>query len=780
MSISQTAGRLVGQRVKRKEDPRLLTGQGEYVDDVVMVHMWHAAFLRSDVAKARITRLDVSAAAAMPGVLAVFTGPELESAQGEVFHSMMGGISPLPFRPLANGDVRFVGDPVALVVAESRYLAEDACELIEVDWEVLEPVVDYASADEPGRGIVNGETTSNVLMALPFRAFSADLKETFANAAHVVETTIESHRYINVPMEGRGILASWHRGRGELEVVMATQAVHQCQEFFSHYLGVAQSKITVSVRDVGGGFGQKMFVGREEAAIVLATRKLGVPVKWIEDRRENLLSAPHARNENGAMRIAIDADGMIEAITVENKVDIGAYAVVPAGMNTALLPGPYKIPRLGFSSSLLFTNTMGKGAYRGPWLFETTAREMMIDYAAHEIGMDPIEIRRRNLLTRADLPFTSPGELVFSEISPAETLEQALEMLDYPAFRREQEAARAEGRWLGLGVSAYVEPSGYTMASLGTESATVRVETNGEVTVLLGSTSHGQGIETTMAQIAADALGVDYDTVTVIQATTHTPFGPGTGGSRTAVISGGATREASLAVRDRLLDVAEHLLEASAHDLDIAEGVIAVKGSPRSSVSVIDVARAVYYNSSALPDDLDTTLEFTSRFRPSRPTTWSNATHLCVVEIDPGTYQARILRYIVSEDCGRMINPMIVEGQISGGVVQGIGGVLLEEFVYDDAGNPLTTTFMDYLLPTTTDVPMIEIGHLETPSSTNPGGFKGVGEGGAIGSHAAVANAVADALAHLGVRVTKTPLGPHEIFNLVQAARAQRAATARE
>lgn len=460
---------------------------------------------------------------------------------------------------------------------------------------------------------------------------------------------------------------------------------------------------------------------------------------------------------------------------MEDKSDIGAYTIVPAAMNTALLTGPYKIPRLGFALSMLFTNTMGKGAYRGPWMFETTAREMMIDYAAHEIGLDPIEVRRKNLLSASDLPYTSPGQLVFSEITPAETFELALSTLDFAAFRREQEAARAEGRWLGLGASIYVEPSGGRGGSLGTESATVRVESDGAVTVLLGSSSHGQGIETTMAQIVADTLGVGFDTVTVVQGTTHTPFGPGTGGSRTAVISGGATREASLGVRQRVLAVAAHLLEASADDLDISGGVIGVKGSPQSALGLTDVARAVYYGAGELPEEVDATLEFTSRFRPSMATTWSNASHLCVVEIDPGTYLTRILRYIVSEDCGRMINPMIVDGQVSGGVVQGIGGVLLEEFVYDENGNPLTTTFMDYLLPTSTDIPMIEIEHLETPSSSNPGGYKGVGEGGAIGSHTAVANTIGDALAHLGVRVTKTPLGPNEIFELVQAARAAQA-----
>jgi carbon-monoxide dehydrogenase large subunit len=771
-STLPVAGRFIGQSVKRKEDQRLLTGHGRYVDDVVMPGMLHAAFLRSDMAKARITRIDLAAARLMPGVRGVFAAEDLDAEGREVFMSMLGGVSALPFRPLANGDVRFGGDPVAIVVAESRYLAEDACELIEVDYEPEDPAVDYRSAGNDGVPVVNGETASNVLASAPFTALAPDLDATFAAAAHVIETTIESHRYVNVPMEGRGIIASWDGGNGELEVVAATQSVHHVREFLSRYLGIPQTKIKVSMRDVGGGFGQKMFMTREETAVVLAAVALGAPVKWVEDRRENLLAGSHARNETGTVRLAIDDDNRIQAITVDNVADIGAYPIVPAMMNVMLLPGPYRIPRLGFSMAMNFTNTMGKGAYRGPWMFETTAREMAIDYAARQIGVDPIELRRRNILSLSDMPYTTAGGDVFTEATPAETLEQALEMLGLDDFRREQEEARRNGRWLGVGVSAYIEPSGSALGSLGTEAATVRLESNGEVTVLVGTSSHGQSIETTMAQVVADSLGVEFDRVTVVQGTTDTPFGPGTGGSRTAVIAGGAVRKASLEVKEKVLRIAAHLMEASVEDLVLEGGAAWVRGTPARTVSITEIIEAALYNAATLPDDIDVGLEANVRFRPALGVTWSNATHVCVVEVDAATYRPKVLRYIVSEDCGRMINPMVVEGQIFGGVVQGLGGVLLEDFVYDAEGTPLTTTFMDYLLPTTTEVPDIEVGHIETPSSSNPGGYKGMGEGGAIGSHAAVANAVGDALAHLGVRITRTPLGPEDIYQLVTAASA--------
>jgi carbon-monoxide dehydrogenase large subunit len=569
-------------------------------------------------------------------------------------------------------------------------------------------------------------------------------------------------------MECRGIVASWSPGRDEIDIVCSTQSVHEARNYFARYLRIPEAGVRVTARDVGGGFGQKMFVFREESAIVLASRLLGRPVKWIEDRRENLVSAAHSRNELGTVRMALAADLTIEAIAVDHVADVGAYPVVPAIMNHQLLPGPYKIPRLGFSMAMVWTNTMGKGAYRGPWMFETTAREMAIDHAARRLGVDPVELRRRNLLSAADLPFTSPGGNTFEEITPRETLEQALEMLGYDDFRREQTQARSDGRLLGLGVAVYVEPSSMQAPTLASEGATVRVESSGKVVAFLGTTSHGQSVETTMAQIVADQLGVDYDDVTIVQADTQsTPWGPGTGGSRTAVVAGGAARAAALAVRDKVLAIAADALEANPTDLDIEHGSVFVKGTPTRAMSMKDVASAAYRFADALAPELSAGLEATVRFRPRSFPTWSNATHLCVVEIDRETCLPRILRYIVSEDCGRMINPRVVEGQIFGGVVQGIGGVMFEDFVYDPEGNPLTTTFLDYLLPTTTEVPTIEVGHIETESTTNPGGYKGMGEGGAIGSHAAVANAIGDALAPLGIDVTSTPLGPNDIHRLM-------------
>jgi carbon-monoxide dehydrogenase large subunit len=771
-TFSPVAARFVGQSVQRKEDKRLLTGHGQYVDDVVVPGMLHGAFLRSDVARATITRLDTSAATELPGVVAVFTWQDFHDQFGEAYHAMLGEELVVP-PPLAITDVRHVGDPIAFVIAESRYVAEDACDLIEVELDEQPAVADYRTAAADTANIVHAAwgLQSNTMMGVPFTPLVADLDETFANAAHVVETTIEQNRYNCVPMEGRGMIAQWHAGRDEIELVASCQSVHETRNFFARYLKIPEANVRVVARDVGGGFGQKMFCFREECAVALASKLLARPVKWIEDRRENLIAGPHSRNEIGTVRLAIDDDLVIQAITIDHTADVGAYPACPAVIDPTLLPGPYRITRSGFAMNMVWSNTMGKAAYRGPWMFETTAREMAIDIAARQAGVDPIEIRRRNLLRHDELPFTNPAGKVFQEITPLETLEQALEMLDLEAFRAEQAQARAEGRLLGLGVSCYVEPTSMSAPTLATEAATIRVEASGKVVAYMGTTSHGQSVETTMAQIVADTIGVSYDDVTIVQADTQsTPYGPGTGGSRTAVVAGGAAHDASVAVRNKVLDIAAHTLEANRDDLVIADGVISVRGTPSQATTFGDIAKTAYRAADSLPADLDSSLEATVRFRPSRLPTWSNATHICVVEVDRTTWTPRILRYIVSEDCGRMINPQIVEGQIFGGVVQGIGGVLYEDFVYDSDGNPLTTSFMDYLLPTTTEVPTIEIGHIETVSSTNPGGYKGLGEGGAIGSHACVANAVSDALAPLGVIVTRTPLGPNDIYELVQAA----------
>jgi carbon-monoxide dehydrogenase large subunit len=771
--MTATAGRFIGQSVTRREDPRLVTGHGRYVDDVVLPGMLHAAFVRSDLPRARIASIDVSEVAALDGVRAVFTAPDLDPLiAGSLLPTMfVGGRlgQSAPVRGLASGDVRFVGDPVAIVVADSRYIAEDAGELIAIDYEPLSPIVDYERAsDAPER--VHHELESNVISTVTVPA--AGLDEAFAGAAAVVTETFHQHRQTNVPMETRGIVAHWDPADQRLQVWMSSQNPHEVRLTCSRILGIPENRVRVTQQDVGGGFGQKFFMPRDEMIVVLASRRLGRPVKWIEDRRENLIASNHARTDRLTASIAVDDAGHFLAAKIDHLEDAGAFPMGGSGgaggFVAMLFPGPYRLPKLEWSTMAVFTNTCSRGAYRGPWMMETVAREQMVDTVARAIGMDPLELRRRNVITTAELPYTSAGGLPYANVSPEETLAQAATLIGYDEFRATQARARAEGRYLGIGLGLYIEPQA-GMGAMGVEAALVRVAPTGRVDAYVGSGSHGQSLETTIAQVVAEELGVDLDDVTVHQGDTESaPYGGGTGGSRSAPILSPAASQAARQVREKAVAIAAHLLEAAPEDLQVEGGVLSVVGTPTRSVTMADVARVAYLDSDSLPPGTEPGLEVISRFK-APPVMYSNACHACTVEVDVATGRVTILRYVVSEDCGVMINPMVVEGQIAGGVAQGIGGVLYEHAAYDEDGNPLATTFMDYLLPTAAEVPPIEYGHIETPAAT-PGGYKGMGEGGAIGSPPAVFNAVADALAPLGVKLTRTPLGPSQILAAIETA----------
>jgi carbon-monoxide dehydrogenase large subunit len=764
------AARYVGSRINRVEDSRLLTGCGTFVDDIVLPGMLHACFVRSPFPRATIRGIKTSAAIAVPGVHAVFTAADLNPGAKDQWHTSVGPESPeTPRPPLAEGEVRFVGDPVALVLAESRYLAEDAAELVDVDYEPLPAVVDYISAEQADT-LVHESHGSNLIGEMAGLPASA-LEDVFASAAHVVSETIYQHAYAAVPMEGRGLVVDFSRATGDLTIYSSTQAPHEVRLFCSRLLGMPEHRIRVLMRDTGGGFGQKIMVQRDEMSVMLAAPKVGVPVKWVEDRRENLLAAGQSRHEHAAVKMAFDADGVIQAAQIDFQADCGAYPTPwPVGTSSvvgALFPGPYRVPRASFTAKTFYTNTVGRSAYRGPWQFESLAREVLLDIAARQMDIDPMELRRRNLLRQDELPYTNPNGMPYDSITPFETFEQALQMLDYDAFRAEQADARNHGRYLGVGMSTYVEPSTPGFGYYATEAATIRIEPSGKVNVYIAGGSTGNSIETTVVQLTADALGVNIEDVATIQGDTAvTGFGGGAAGSRSGSMTAGAIRETTSILRDRILAIAAHKLEASVDDIELAGSRATVRGTPSIGISLGELASLAYFDPYSLPPGVPSGLEATARYRADTRFIWVNATHLCTCEVDVTTGQVKLLRYIVSEDCGPMINPNVVEGQIAGGVVQGIGGVLYEHLAYDEDGNPVATTFMDYLLPTAAEVPVIEYGHIETPSP-GPGGYKGVGEGGAIGAPPAVVNAVADALSPFGVTVTRLPLGPSQILGLL-------------
>jgi carbon-monoxide dehydrogenase large subunit len=771
----QGSARFVGQSVVRREDPRFLAGHGRYVDDVVLPGMLHAAFVRSPVARGRIVEIDTTAARELEGVVAVFTATDLEVPEERTPAGLGLAASASPYRPLAVGDVRFVGDPVAIVIASSRYVAEDACDLVDLVLDPMPAVLDLELATTDDSPLVHPELGTNVATAITPTP-DPELDEIFGAATHVVTSTFRQCRATNAPMETRGLIAQWDTYNRDMCLWSATQVPHGLRAYCAQLLGVSENRVRVMATDVGGGFGQKIRPYRDEAAVMLAGHRLGRPVKWIEDRHENLTASNQAREEYATVSMALDADGLIQGMRVTFVEEVGAFPLSTTGAMGqfvgAMMPGPYKVPKASFTARAVYTNRCGKAPYRGPWLMETVAREQMMDHVAREIGLDPLELRRRNVVRDADLPYTTATGMVYDQMTTAESLEQAAEMLDYPAFRAEQARARESGRLLGVGLSLYVEPSGAApMGPMSSEQATIRIEPDGRVNVLMGTASTGNSVETTMVQIVADHLGCAIEDVVLQHGDTAvSPVGNGTGGSRYGPVFGGAARQASLDLREKVLEIAAHTMEAAVEDLEMANSVISVRGIPARGVPLAQIAATAYTNPAALPPGMTAELEATARFRPSTTFTWSNACHVCTCEVDPLTGAVTLLRFIVSEDCGPMINPMVVEGQIDGGVVQGIAGVLLEHMVYDEHGNPLTTTFLDYLLPTAADVPMIEHGHIQTSAPSGGGGYKGMGEGGAIGAPAAVANAIADALAPLGVSVTDFPLGPSEVFALIRAA----------
>lgn len=772
------AARWIGQRMPRREDSRLVTGRGRYVDDYQPAGTLHATFVRSTVARGRIVTLDTSEAAAARGVVAVLTAAEVNSPDHQFWHTMVGPVETAPGRVLADGDVRYVGEPVVIVVAEDRYLAEDAAELVDLEIDPLPPVLGMAEALRTAERVHPG-LDSNVADALPEMEIPG-LAERFAGAPHVITETFAQHRYLCVPMETRGIVAQWDPWTGQLEIVLSGQGVHEPRLFYSRMLSIPEDSIHVRMGDVGGSFGQKMFPMKEEHATVIAARVVGDrPVKWVEDRVENLISGGHAREETLRVEVAVDDDGILLAGKAHHLEDVGAWPTPGNGQNGAtgagMFPGPYRWGGPGsvsYSGQAVFTNTCGHCAYRGPWMMETVGREQMMDAVARELGIDPLEIRRRNAISSNEMPFTTPTTLVYETVSPAETLEQAAELIGYEQFRRDQAQARAEGRLLGIGLSLYVEPQ-FGFGALGTEAATIRIEPSGKVNVYMSTGSHGQSVETTMAQIIADELGADISDIRIIQGDSRaTPYGAGTGGSRTGAIAGGAAHSAASAMREKVAEVAGHLLEAAPSDVELNGSVATVKGDPDGpKVTLAEIAAAAYLNTDALGAEVEPGLEVSKRYK-SPLFMFSNACHAVTVEVDRETGQVKILRYVVSEDCGNMINPMIVEGQIAGGIAQAIGGVFYENMIYDGDGNPATTTFMDYLLPTAAEIPDFEYGHVVTPSGT-PGGYKGLGEGGAIASPPALLNAVSDAL---GITLTEQALSPDKVLALIESAEAAREA----
>jgi aerobic carbon-monoxide dehydrogenase large subunit len=762
------ATRYIGERVARKEDARLLTGQGQFTDDVRLPGMLHCAFVRSAVARGRIVSIDTAAARDMPGVQAIYTQEDLSATPTAMMNFFLGPIL-APVKPLADGRVACVGDPVALVIAESRALAEDAAALVEVEIEEEEPVITIADAKR-GAAVHPG-LQGNIAVEMGDEEIDPGLQARLDGAAHRISHRIRHQRIAQSSMEARACVAAL-QGAGELTIYISCQSPHLVARYVSLALGMPQDAIRVIAKDVGGSFGLKNFPWREELAIIVAARLFGRPLKWIEDRFEALTASSHAREQDITLTAGFDANGKLLGAFCDYAANNGAWPMgedCNIAVHMFMWPA-YKMPAYGFVTRGWFTNTMGLGGYRGPWAIESLARETLLDKAARKLGLDPVEIRRRNLITAADQPVTSTMGIEVSDITPAECLEKLVVHLDVPAFRREQAAARAQGRYLGLGFAAYIEPtaSAGQMTPMSGETAQIRIDPTGKVIAMLGTHSQGHGTATTMAQVIADRLGVPYDDVTVYEGdSTMGAFSPGAAGSRQGVIGGGASWRAAEMMADKVKKLAAHLYNAEPDAITMANGMIHVEGAPEMSRPLREIAAIAYDEPQRLPEGMSTGLEVQFRYQPP-PVTFTSAAHACFVEIDAETGFVKILRWVSAEDCGTVLNPGIVEGQIAGGLAQAIGQVLLEEMPYDARGNPLAATFKDYLIPSFSDVPDFEYLHANTPSQTI-GGMRGVGEGGAIVGPPTLVNAIADALSPFGeIGELVLPLTPARILSVIE------------
>jgi carbon-monoxide dehydrogenase large subunit len=785
----ELGARAIGARVLRAEDPRILTGRGRYIDDIVLPEMLHAAFKRSTVPHGRLVSVDVTAARALPGVVAVYTGEDLERFTnagvpgGAIGMNMMPGLRAPAVYGLATDKVRYVGDPIALVVAQDRYTAEDAVELIEEEIEMLDPVVTYKDALDPSKPPLFDEFEDNI--AFSSEMAIGDVDGAFAKADRIVRASIWVHRHQPVPMEGRGLIASYDKADEQLTIHASTQSPHMLRVLLPVQINVAMEKIRVLADDVGGGFGLKNGVQRDEVAVIAASIDLGRPVKWIEDRLEHLAVGGQAREEGADIEAAVTDDGVLLGVRMDAMLNLGAYASDPfsgamfVGSLSGSFQGPTKIEGIAAKNTAVFSNKATYVSYRGPWATGDFLRERMLDVVARELDLDPLDVRRRNYVKRDEPPLAMLTGQPFLAITTHEQVEQAARIVDWEGFQKRQADARQQGRYLGIGMAAYLEAApgpkipgqeNPAAAILGNEVTRLSIEDDGKVTIVTRQQPHGQSHETTLAQVAVDELGVKFEDVKVVFGDTDiTPFAlVGTGGSRAATMANGAVLHASRQLRDKILSLAEDVLEASAADLEISAGVVSVKGSPNVRLPLAELARIVSQEPERLPDGADTELEVTYEFDGGE-SAWSGGAHVAEVEVDVETGLVTINRYVVVEDCGVPVNPAIVEGQIRGGVAQAIGAVLLEHSAYGEDGQFLASTFMDYLMPTTTVVPNFEIHHVNAILTDPDVNFRGVGEGGMIVAPACLTNAIEDALLPFGVRVREQHLPPSRILELVGA-----------
>ena len=788
MSVTDQApasGGHVGRSLRRKEDPRLITGRARYIDDLALPSMLWAAFVRSPEANAKIVSIDTSAASARPGVHAVFTGNDLSDLEGPL---PMAWVPPgvevknPDHWPLARESVKHIGDPVAVVIGEDRYAVVDAAEDVSVEYEPL-PVVTDPEAALRGPPFVHEQFGTNEVHQ--WSLSGGDLDAGFAEADVIVERRVVNHRTAGAPIECRGVLADYRAG--SLTLHTSTQVPHFVRLFLAILLGMSEERVRVIAPEVGGGFGSKLQVYGEEVIACWCSRKLGLPVKWIETRSENMAVTHQGRDQIAHVKMGAKRDGTVTAFHVKIIADFGAYnmlltPLIPS-LGAFVMGGCYAIPAVQTDIVGVFTNKCPTDAIRGAGRPEATHMvEVTLDQVAAELGMDPVEIRRRNFIPKDAFPAATATGVVYDSGDYELTLGRLLEHVDMDAFRRDQEALRAQGVYRGIGLSTYTEicglapsritgPGGVGVQAGGWESAMVRVHNTGAVTVYTGSSGHGQGHETAFAQIVADRLGVDPAVVEVVHGDTGTgPEGRNTYGSRSLAVGGESLARCATKIAEKSKAIVAHQLEAAPEDIELRDGKFSVRGSPEKGMTLAEVAGAAYLN--LVPDGMEPGLEETTFYDPEN-FVFPFGAHACVVDVDPETGKVKVVRYVAVDDCGNAINPLIINGQIHGGIVHAIGQALYERVHYDEDGQLVTGTFVDYALPTAAELPSFELDRTETPTPVNSLGAKGIGEAGTIAASAAVTNAVIDALRPLGVSYINMPLSPMRVWEAISQAKDQ-------
>ena len=775
--------RHIGAPLPRKEDMRFLTGHGRYVDDIEIPGALHACFVRSPHPHAKILSIGMEAARKTPGVFAVYTGKDLAQWTTPLHMAPpIEGLHPVEMTTLPIDKVRFHGDPVACVIAETRYVAEDAAELVEVDYEPLPAVANVEQALLENAPKVDESLPSNLVSIQKFRTGDPEARK--REAFKVVESAFHQGRMTHLPIETRGCAAVWDEGRQHLTLHIGNQVPHPLRTQIAARMRLSESQVTVASPDVGGGFGQKIALYREELTVCAASRQLKRPVRWREDRMENLMAASHAREDSVRTRAAVTKEGRLLGLELEILEDFGAYCFYPANylarVVAMILTGPYKVRDYAFEVKVALTNKCGNGPMRAPMAITSWVIEGTMDAIARELGLDPLEVRRLNMVETRELPYIMPTGEVIADITPRETLEAAVKAIDYAGFRRRQAAARQEGRHLGLGLCSVVESTTYGsrfykaagIPGSGHEAAWLRIEPSGAVNASVGLGATGQGYETAFAQVVADGLGVEPSQVRMQLGNTDVaPYGMGSRGARGGTAGGTAIFLAAREANEKVLAIAAQML-----GFDSAEGLHLVDGRiereilgerVKTDLTLAQVARTAYLDPTALPKGIAPGLDFSKTYDPP-PMTYSNAAHACEVELDAETGALKILRYVVAEDCGTVLNPFVVEGQQHGAVAMGLSGALLEHMRYDEHGNNITGSLADYLVTTATDLPGFEVIPMHTPSRGNPVGIKGMAEGGVMGAIGVIASAVNDALAPFGVVAERQPLSPDYLRSLLR------------